>query len=112
MQTEVSVANTDILLFWHHLLTFESDDLGPQVNETVTKKATDEGGLDISEDFSDLFLRSVSLFYLKLEGQFLLPAPTIESIVEEMQNIHDFCRIYSLSKLASLLKIKLHCQCL
>lgn len=77
---------------------FESDHFGPQVNETITKKATDEGGMDISEDFSHLFLRNVSLFYLTLQGQFLLPASTIQNIVE-MQNIHELGKTYSLSKL-------------
>nr|XP_055048292.1 uncharacterized protein LOC129433654 [Misgurnus anguillicaudatus] len=78
----------------------ESDSFGPQVNEVET----DEGDMDIAENFSDLFLRNVSLFYLKLQGQFMLPASTIQNIVEEMQNIHDLGQTYTLSKLSSLLK--------
>uniref|UniRef100_A0A096MAD3 Uncharacterized protein n=1 Tax=Poecilia formosa TaxID=48698 RepID=A0A096MAD3_POEFO len=54
------------------------------------------------EDFSDL--RNVSLFYLKLQGQFLLPASTTQNIVEEIQNIHELGQTYCLSKLWSLLK--------
>lgn len=65
---------------------------------------TDEVDLDISENFSDLYLRNVSLFYLRLQGQFLLPASTIQNIVEEMQNINELGQTYTLSKLSSLLK--------
>lgn len=42
---------------------FQSGDLGPQVNERVTSKATDESGREISEDFRDLFVRNILLFY-------------------------------------------------
>ncbi|KAG7472949.1 hypothetical protein JOB18_038124 [Solea senegalensis] len=82
----------------------ESDNFGAQVKETSTGTGTDEGDMDISEDFSDLFLRNVSLFYLKLQGEFLLPASTIQNTVEEIQNIHELGQTYSLSKLTALLK--------
>lgn len=60
--------------------------------------------MEMPPEYCDLFLRNVSLFYLKLQGQFLLPASTIQNIVEEMQNIHELGQTYSLGKLASLLK--------
>ena len=79
-------------------------DSGPQVSEVGTETSTDEGDMDMSQDFHDLFLRNVSLFYLKLQGQFLLPASTIQVIVEEMQNIHELGQTFSLSKLTAMLK--------
>lgn len=60
--------------------------------------------IDTSGDFGDLYLRNVSLFYLKLQGKFLLPASTIQSIVEEMDNIHVLGQAYTLSRLCSLLQ--------
>lgn len=60
--------------------------------------------MDTADDFNDLFLRNVCLFYLKLQGQFLLPASTTQNIVEEIQNIHELGQTYTLSKLTSLLK--------
>lgn len=71
----------------------ESDDFGPQEYEASTETCTDEGDTDISENFSELFLRNVCLFYLKLQGQFVLPASTIQNIVEE---IHELGQTYSI----------------
>nr|XP_055039672.1 uncharacterized protein LOC129427310 isoform X2 [Misgurnus anguillicaudatus]XP_055039673.1 uncharacterized protein LOC129427310 isoform X2 [Misgurnus anguillicaudatus] len=56
------------------------------------------------ENFDDLFLKNLSLFYLKLQGQFLLAASTIQNIVDEMQNIHELGQTYTVSKLHSLLQ--------
>lgn len=44
------------------------------------------------------------LFYLKLQGQLLLPASTVQTIVEEIQNIHEMGQDYTLKTLHSLLK--------
>lgn len=56
------------------------------------------------QNFDDLYLRNVSLFYMKLQGQFLLPASTIQNIVDEKQNIHGLGQTYTFSKLHSLLQ--------
>lgn len=82
----------------------ESDDFVPHCDAGAAT-GTDEVDLDISENFSDLYLRNVSLFYLRLQSQFLLPASTLQNIVEEMQKIHELGQTYTLSKLSSLLKI-------
>lgn len=44
------------------------------------------------------------LFYLKLQGQLLIPASTIQTIVEEMQNVHELGQAYTINKVSSLLK--------
>lgn len=44
------------------------------------------------------------LFYLKLQGQLLIPASTIQTIVEEMQNVHELGQAYTITKVSSLLK--------
>lgn len=59
---------------------------------------------ELSQNFSEAFLRNICLFYLRLQGQLLLPASTIQTIVEEMQNLHELGQDYTLSKLCSLLK--------
>lgn len=49
-------------------------------------------------------LRNMCLFYLKLQGQLLIPASTIQTIVEEMQNVHELGQAYTITKVSSLLK--------
>lgn len=55
-------------------------------------------------NFSDLYLRNVCMFYLKLQGQHLLPASTIQNIVEEIQNIYELGQTYTLNRLSLLLR--------
>ncbi|XP_013855791.1 uncharacterized protein LOC106511580, partial [Austrofundulus limnaeus] len=62
------------------------------------------GAMDMLENDSESYLRNVCLFYLKLQGQMLIPASTIQIIVEEMQNIHELGQAYTMSKVTSLLK--------
>lgn len=66
--------------------------------------ATTNISFEMRENFNETFLRNVSLFYLKLQEQLLLPASTIQTIVEEMQNVHELRQDYTLCKLQSLLK--------
>lgn len=66
--------------------------------------ATTTDSTELPHNFNESFLRNVCLLYLKLQGQLLLPASTIQTIVEEMQNVHDLGQDYTLSKLQSLLK--------
>lgn len=68
----------------------------------------EEAGTDLTLDFRESFFRNLCLFYLKLQGQLLLPASTIQVIVEEMQNVHELGLDYTLSKLHSLLKDELN----
>lgn len=48
------------------------------------KDATTNESIELPENLSECFLRDVCLFYLKLQGQLLLPASTIQTIVEEI----------------------------
>jgi len=48
--------------------------------------ATSETG---SNADSELFTRNLALFFLKLQSKLLLPASTIQSIVEEMETLHN-----------------------
>ena len=66
--------------------------------------ATINESIELPQNFNETFLRNLCLFYLKLQGQLLLPASTIQTIVEEMQNVHELGQDYTLSKLHSLLK--------
>ena len=40
------------------------------------------------------------LFHLKLQGQLLVPASTIQIIVEEMQNVHELGQAYTIAKMS------------
>nr|XP_054588695.1 uncharacterized protein LOC107374433 isoform X3 [Nothobranchius furzeri] len=76
----------------------EAEEDGP--DESPNGTLTNE----LSPNFSEAFLRNLCHFYLKLQGQLLLPASSIQTIVEEMQNVHELGMDYTLSKLKSLLK--------
>ena len=60
--------------------------------------------IDLPQNFNETFLRNLCLFYLKLQRQLLFPTSTIQTIVEELQNVHELGQDYTLSKLRSLLK--------
>lgn len=70
-------------------------DITPQCSATACEEASQtldgatEEGTELPPNFNETFLRNVCLFYLKLQGQLLLPASTIQIIVEEMQNVHE-----------------------
>lgn len=59
---------------------------------------------DMPENDSQSYLRNMCLFYLKLQGQLLIPASTIQTIVEEMQNVHELGQAYTITKVSSFLK--------
>ena len=59
---------------------------------------------DMPENDGQSYLRNMCLFYLKLQGQLLIPASTIQTIVEEMQDVHDLGQAYTIIKVSSLLK--------
>lgn len=47
----------------------------------------------------DLFLKNLSLFYFKLQAKLLLPATVIQTIIEEVQEVHDVAQLHLFSKL-------------
>lgn len=61
------------------------------IQETASM-SDDEDTVGDMCNFSDLYHRNVCMFYIKLQGQHLIPASTIQNIVEEIQNIHDWDR--------------------
>ncbi|XP_071843985.1 uncharacterized protein [Apostichopus japonicus] len=70
-----------------HIDLDKSNDEAPQENTSKTD-----------------FLKSFALFLLKLQGQKLVPESTIQTIVEELQSIHDICKASLELKLTSKLK--------
>lgn len=52
-----------------------------------------------------LFLRNLALFYLKLQAKLLLPASTIQKIIEDLQSIHDISQSQLLFKLHEKLHV-------
>lgn len=56
---------------------------------------------DMPENESQFYLRNMCLFYLKLQGQLLIPASTIQTIVEEMQNVHEWGQAYTITRVSS-----------
>ncbi len=46
-----------------------------------------------------LFLKNLALFYLKLQAKLLLPSSVIQTIIEDIQEIHDISQSHLLFKL-------------
>lgn len=74
------------------------------MQETASVSNAEEDTIGNMSDFSDLYLRNVCMFYIKLQGQHLIPTSTIQNIVEEIQNIHELGQSYTLNRLNLLLK--------
>lgn len=55
---------------------------------------------DMPENDSQSYVRNMCLFYLKLQGQLLIPASTIQTIVEEMQNVHELGQAYTITRVS------------
>lgn len=53
----------------------------------------------------ELFLKNLSLFYLKLQAKLLLPASVIQTIIEGVQEIHDIAQSHIFSKLKDKLSV-------
>ncbi|KAF3708595.1 hypothetical protein EXN66_Car001769 [Channa argus] len=51
-----------------------------------------------------LFLENLALLYLKLQGKLLLPASTIQTVIEDFQNAHEISLLHSLKILSEKLK--------
>lgn len=70
---------------------------------------SDEDGSDEPDELlavdESLFLQNLSLFYLKLQAKLLLPATTIQTIIEEFQNVHDIGLTHLLKKLSDKLTV-------
>lgn len=62
-----------------------SDEFVPLISKPAAQSITDEDNMEMSSEFCALFRRNVSLFYLKLQGQFLLPASTIQNNGADIQ---------------------------
>ena len=52
-----------------------------------------------------LFLQNLTLLYLKLQAKLLLPASTIQTIIEDFQNAHELGLSHSFSILSEKLKV-------
>ncbi|XP_032446174.1 uncharacterized protein LOC116737240 isoform X1 [Xiphophorus hellerii] len=99
---DFSVDNIDVLYKeTTNKIVSLSENEGP--SESFNDALTNESH-ELSPNFNKDYLRNLSLFYLKLQGQLLLPASTIQNIVEEMQNVHELGMDYTLTKVKSLLK--------
>ena len=89
-------------------------EIAPQSSATACEEASQtldgatEESTELPHNLDETFLRNVCLFYLKLQGQLLLPVSTIQITVEDTQNLHEFGLDYTLSKLNSLLKDELN----
>ena len=70
------------------------------------KLMENENELDVpnaANNQSDLFLKNLAQFYLKLECQFHLPASTVQYIISELNNIRDLAQTSKKEKLKEVL---------
>lgn len=53
------------------------------------ESSSDQDEPNLEEDFTELFLKNLALFYMKLTAKHHVPATTIQMIVSEMKSMHD-----------------------
>lgn len=68
-------------------------------------EVSDDEGLACSAVDSDQFLHSLALFYLKLQAKFLLPASTIQSIIDDFEAVHHIGQLHLLGKFREKLSL-------
>ncbi len=76
----------------------------PTTSVIETDEQPETGELFDSVD-EELFLKNLSMFYLKLQAKLLLPASVIQTIIEEVQEVHDFAQLHLFSKLKEKLAV-------
>ena len=64
-----------------------SNELHPRDNLHDTDDADELLSLPVSQDTKDLYLKNLALSYLKGQSKYLLPASTIQHIMEELQDV-------------------------
>lgn len=82
----------------------ESPTSSATIQEPASVSDGEEDAVGDGCNFSDLYLRNICMFNMKLQGQHLLPVSTIQNIIEEMQNIHELGQAYTMNRLNLLLK--------
>lgn len=65
----------------------------PCSDTSVVDDDEPEGQFAVDET---LYLQNLALLYLKLQGKLLLPASTIQTIIEDFQNAHEIGLSHSL----------------
>ena len=75
-------------------------DIGNASSETDDSKAEDE----LEDNYDDLYLHNLALFYLRLQTNYYIPSSTVQAIVEELNVIHSI----ESQHLQSILKAKLN----
>ena len=57
-------------------------------NQMIFENLNDDD-FEIGDETDSLFLKNLALFYLKLQGKYLLPSSTIQAIVSEFEECHE-----------------------
>ena len=85
---------------WHSCLKYEEVDMMDISNELhLSDNLHDDDddddddddellSLPVTQETKDLYLKNLALCYLKLQSKYLLPASTIQRIMEELQVVH------------------------
>ena len=75
----------------------------PQLIENMDETSDDENSFLKSNEFSSLYLRNLALFFLKLESKLTVPVTTVQSIVDELQDVHRIGKMAMNHKLIEML---------
>ncbi|CAM1294702.1 Uncharacterised protein g1088 [Pycnogonum litorale] len=69
-------------------VTVPSTDELPQPMFDFDECMDDFEALGETNELEELYLKNMALFYLKLESKYIIPASTIQNIVEQLQDVH------------------------
>jgi len=57
---------------------------------------------------TDGFMNNLAMFYLRMQAKMLLPASTIQTLIEEIQEVHTTGLTHLLSRMHELTKLNVH----
>ena len=98
----------EIVIFIAHIVWIQDENqdngLEHQIIDAADEDIFDDEQIDETDNVKELYLKNLLLFYLKLESKCLLPASTIQNIVEAFKDIHRLGQSLILKKLQSCFK--------
>ena len=84
-----------------HIVDLNEDITDHDVDDDQNVHMEDTAESNVLDDDSDiqLYLKSLSLFYLKLQAKYLVPSSTIQHIITDIQDVHKLGQSYLTDKL-------------
>lgn len=89
----------------YNVVTMETDTLTVSQDNSEIDIGINDFEYDESEANETNFLYKLAMFYLKLQGKYLLPSSTIQALIEEFEECHDISQFFLNNKICKKLEL-------